>query len=44
MTTLTAVEVGEMEATEPAELFQKCAKLQSPGPDVNKEVVQIISY
>jgi hypothetical protein len=23
------------------ELFQKCAKLQSPGPDVNGEVLQI---
>ena len=34
MTTLAAVEVGEMETTEAAELFQKCAKLQSPTPDV----------
>src|ERR1700730_1722668 len=29
------VEVGEVEATEAAELFQKCAKLESPGPDGN---------
>jgi hypothetical protein len=43
MTTLAAVEVGDMETTEAAELFQKCTKLQSPGSDVNKEVLQIIS-
>jgi hypothetical protein len=29
------VEVGEVEATEATELFQKCAKLKSPGPDGN---------
>jgi hypothetical protein len=31
-----------MEATEAAELFQKCAKLKSPGPDVNTEMLRIV--
>jgi hypothetical protein len=43
MTTLAAVKVGEMETAEAAELFRKCAKLRSPGPDMNTEVLQIVS-
>jgi hypothetical protein len=43
MTALGAVDVGEMEATEAAELFQKCAKLKSPGPCVDTEVLQIVA-
>ena len=44
MTTLTAVEVEEIETTEAVELFQKCTKLQSPRPDVNGgEVLQIVA-
>ena len=40
MTTLAAVEVGEMETTEAVELFEKCARLQSPGPDMNMEALK----
>ena len=40
ITTLAVVEVGEMEATEAAELFRKCAKLQSPQPDTSTEVLR----
>jgi hypothetical protein len=43
MTTLAAVEVGEMETTEAAELFQKYSKLSSTGPDVNTEVLYIVN-
>jgi tetratricopeptide (TPR) repeat protein len=42
MATLTPVEVGEMAPTEAAELFQKCAKLKSPRPGVETEVLQIV--
>jgi len=42
MTTLMPVEMGEMEVTEAAELFQKCAKLRSFGPDMNTEVLRIV--
>jgi tetratricopeptide (TPR) repeat protein len=42
ITPLMPVEVGEMEDTEAMELFQKCAKLQYPGPDVSTEVLQIV--
>jgi len=42
MTTLEVIEVGEMEATEAVELFQKCARLKS-GPDVNSEVLRIVT-
>jgi len=38
MATLALVEVGEMETTESAELFRKCAKLKSPQLRVNAEV------
>jgi hypothetical protein len=31
------VEIGEMEATEAAESFRKCAKLKYPGPDENAQ-------
>ena len=41
ITTLAVVKVGEMEAAEAAELFQKCAKLQS-RPDMETEVLQIV--
>jgi hypothetical protein len=37
MMTLGAVEVGEVETMEAAELFQKCAKLKSPGPGMDTE-------
>ena len=43
MMTLAAGEVGEMETIEAAELFQKCPKLKSPQPDVNKEVLRIVA-
>src|SRR5271156_3653968 len=43
MTTIGAVEVGEMEATEAVEMFRKCAKLQSPGVDMKTEVLQIVA-
>ena len=42
MTMLTPVEVGEMETTESAELFLKCAKLKSQ-PGVDEEVLQIVT-
>jgi hypothetical protein len=32
-----------METTEAAELFQKYAKLQSPRPDMNTKVLQIVA-
>lgn len=31
-----------MEATDAAELFQKCTKLRSLGPDMNTEVLRIV--
>ena len=43
MMTLAVVEVGEMETIEATELFWKCAKLQSPRPDVNTEVLLIVT-
>jgi hypothetical protein len=44
ITTLGAVEVGEMEAAEAVELFQKCAKLQQVlQPDLHTEVLQIVA-
>ena len=43
MTTLAAVEVGEMDTTEAAELFQKYETLQSLSPDMNTEVLQIVA-
>ena len=43
MTTLAAVEVGEMEITEAAELFRKCAKLRSPQPAIETEVLEIVA-
>lgn|SRR5271154_2844661 len=39
ITTLTTVEIEEIEITETMELSQKFAKLQPSGPDVNKEVL-----
>jgi hypothetical protein len=39
MTTLAAVEAGEIETIGAAELFRKCAKLQSPTSDVNTQVL-----
>lgn len=42
MTTLEAVEVADMESSEAAELFQRCAKIQDLGPDVEMEVGRII--
>jgi tetratricopeptide (TPR) repeat protein len=41
--TLAPVEVGEMETTELAELFRKCAKLKSLQPWVDAEVLQIVA-
>jgi hypothetical protein len=35
--------VGEIEATEVVELFQKCARLQFPRPDLDTEVLQIVA-
>jgi tetratricopeptide (TPR) repeat protein len=43
MATLTPVEVGEMETTESAELFRKCAKLKSLRLGVDAEVLQIVA-
>jgi hypothetical protein len=43
MTTLTTVKVGEMETIKAAELFRKYAKLQSPRPDMNTKVPQIVA-
>jgi hypothetical protein len=42
MATLAPVEVGEIETTESAELFRKCAKLKSPQLRVNAKVLQIV--
>ena len=44
ITTLMAVDVGEMETTEAVELFLKCAKLKStrPGVDMEAEVLRIV--
>ena len=41
--TLAPVEVGEMETTESAELFRKCAKLKSLQSWVDAEVLQIVA-
>ncbi len=42
MTTLDAVEVAEMEASEATELFRRYAKLTEEGPDIIKEVDRIV--
>ena len=43
MTTLDAIGVRKMEATEAVELFRKCAKLQSPGVDMKMEILQMVT-
>jgi tetratricopeptide (TPR) repeat protein len=43
ITTLAAVEVGDMELTEAAELFRKCAKLKSLQPAIETEVLEIVA-
>lgn len=42
MTRREAVEVADMESSEAVELFQRCAKMQNPGPDVTMEVGRIV--
>lgn len=42
MTMLEAVEVADMESSEAAELFQRCAKIQEKGQDVEVEVGRIV--
>jgi len=37
-----SVAQAEMETTEPAELFRKCAKLKSLGPGVETEMLKIV--
>jgi tetratricopeptide (TPR) repeat protein len=43
MTTPNAVEVGEMEPSEATELFQRYAKMTEEGPDVTREVDEIVN-
>jgi len=42
MTALESVEVAEMEPTEAAELFRRCAKMKEAGQDIEMEVDQIV--
>ncbi|KAL9132072.1 MAG: hypothetical protein Q9175_006610 [Cornicularia normoerica] len=37
-----AVKVADMESSEAVELFQRCVKMQDPGPDVTMEVGRIV--
>jgi len=42
ITTLDVVEVGEMEPSEATELFQRYAKITKAGPDVMREIGEIV--
>ncbi|KAL8628976.1 hypothetical protein Q9189_005317 [Teloschistes chrysophthalmus] len=42
MTLLEAIEVADMESSEATELFQRCARIQGLGPELETEIGQIV--